>query len=120
MYITYKLIILLNIQYHITNSINITESAQKNKFILQDYKSNRCARCTSKAKAFVKKSLKFVQENEGLGEFLKSFNVSQCGMEESANYVASHVLDGLIIHDDLPDWHWGEYKVIRLLFLYIR
>ncbi|XP_026734009.1 cathepsin L1-like [Trichoplusia ni] len=113
MYITSILIILLNIQYHITNSINITESTNKIKSILQDYKTNRCTRCTSKADTFVKKSLKFVKENEGLGDFLKSFNVSQCGMKESANYVASHVLDGLIIHDGLPDWHWGEYKSVH-------
>ncbi|CAD0206275.1 unnamed protein product [Chrysodeixis includens] len=34
-------------------------------------------------------------------------------MENGANYVASHVLDGLIIRDDLPDWHWDEFKSIH-------
>lgn len=108
---TIKVVIVL--QFTIITATNITETTDKIKSILTKYKNSRHVRCSSfdKTENFVAKAIKLVEKNAGFGEFFKGFNVSQCSLNKGADYVKRHVLDGLIVHPVLPDWHWHEYKV---------
>ncbi|KAJ8705323.1 hypothetical protein PYW07_011150 [Mythimna separata] len=84
------------------------------KSIFTKYKNNRRIRCNifDKSDSFVAETVK-LEKNTGFDEFLKSFNVSQCFLKKGAEYVKRHILDGLIVHPDLPEWHWTEYKAVH-------
>lgn len=104
----------------ITCHLNFTDTTNKIKFILNKYKnSSKCSRfqrCLKKDKInnFVGKTLTFFDKTERFGDFLRYRNVSDCDNENSESYTREHILKGLLVHGDVPDWHWHEYKVKEL------
>ncbi|XP_075987384.1 cathepsin S-like [Anticarsia gemmatalis] len=104
------IIFILNLSL-IHSQLNITETTNKIKYILTNYKQKRCV--SDKMESFVSKTLKLVEKNKGLDDFMDSFNVSQCAVDASSDYVKRHILDGLIIQEDLPDTHWFNYKSVH-------
>lgn len=102
--------IILILQFSLISGININETANKIISIKTKYKNNRNARC-SMFDNIAAKTIKTIEKNAGMGEHLKRLNISQCSLDKGAKYVKKHILNGLIVHSDLPDWHWHEYKV---------
>ena len=105
--------IILILQFTLINGINVTETTDKIKSILTKNKINRHTRCGAfdSTENFFTKTIKMVEKNSGISDLFKGFNVSQCSLNKGADYLKKHILEGLIVHPDLPDWHWHEYKV---------
>lgn len=102
----------------ISAELHINETTYKIKYILNKYKNERHKRCNlnlgefSKIENFAENTLKILEKTERYGEYLKYFNVSDCCSSASdSEYKKQHIIDGFIIHDEVPDSHWEEYKV---------
>lgn len=97
--------------------MNITDTSNKIKIILNNYKTNskcsRIPRClnTEKLNHFVGKTLNFFDKTERYGDFVRHISVSECDSGKSESYRREHILKGLLIHEDVPETHWHEYKV---------
>lgn len=110
------LIIILFIKISLINcNLNITDTANKIKYILNNCNHSKFKRCSVNAKIndYVGKTLNVLERTEYIGNCLKYFNVSQCSGKRlhSGNYISKHILNGLLLHEDVPDSHWQEYKV---------
>lgn len=63
---------------------------------------------------FVGSTMNFLDRTQGFGEFLKFNNVSECAVNSNnVEYARKHILNGLLVRDDVPDRHWHEYKVSK-------
>ncbi|XP_028160645.1 cathepsin L1-like [Ostrinia furnacalis] len=51
-------------------------------------------------------------QNKSFGDIPEYFNVSECVGDKTSRNIKRHVLNGLIIHHDLPHSHWIEYKSV--------
>ncbi|KAG6448277.1 hypothetical protein O3G_MSEX005414, partial [Manduca sexta] len=107
----YLIIIFIKISF--ITCFNITETTNNIKDILVKYKNKRFSRCTNKLEGFVGKTLNFLDRTERYNDFLKYLNVSECSVRNDLAYVRRHILNGLIINEDLPESHWHEYKTIH-------
>ncbi|XP_045456456.1 cathepsin S-like [Melitaea cinxia] len=113
------ILLILFIQLSLINSeLHINETAHQIKYILNKYKSYRQSRCTdnneeySKLKNFAENTLIFFEKTERFGDYLKHYNVSDCHTSENRGslYNFQHIVEGLLIHSDVPVTHWDEYK----------
>ncbi|XP_073958794.1 cathepsin K-like isoform X2 [Choristoneura fumiferana] len=106
----YLLIILLQISL-INSKLHLNETLNEIKFILNNARYKKCVNCATDS--LFKNALSFFHRTEGFGDFLKTYNVSDCrGLETNPSYVQAHILDGLLIHHEVPDSHWHEYKAV--------
>lgn len=105
----YILIILLQISV-INSELSLNETLSEIKYILNNARHKKCVNCVTDS--LFKNALSFFHRTEGIGDFLRTYNVTDCGgLETSSSYIQEHILDGLLIHHDVPDSHWQEYKV---------
>ncbi|XP_072945972.1 cathepsin K-like [Epargyreus clarus] len=112
-----NMILLITIFLHIvvTNSLNINETTSKLKAILNEYehlRNTRCVNVTNKLENFAENTVKFLEKTRQFGEYLNYYNVSDCDGRGSENieYRTKHILNGFLISENVPDWHWDEYK----------
>lgn len=119
--VTMKLLILIINLSAISCQINITETAVEIQRIINKYKNNKLPRCvkSDKMESFVDESIDIFEKNTGLSEFWNTLNISECMGDTTSDYIRSHILKGLIVHDDLPVTHWEEYKVSSFSVLFI-
>ncbi|XP_047037295.1 procathepsin L-like [Helicoverpa zea] len=111
MYILKLIFILQLVQI---NGMQITDTPNKIRSISTKHEDNRQTRCLgSQASNLVSQTVDFFQKTEVLSDILKGLNVTQCSIDKSAEYIRKHILNGLIVHPDLPDWHWHEYKSVH-------
>ncbi|KAJ0171157.1 hypothetical protein K1T71_013356 [Dendrolimus kikuchii] len=97
------------------STLNVTDTTNKIKTILAKYKYNRFRRLQNLRNygVFLQKSLNFFEKTERYGEYLKYRNISDCNRSRDTTDMKNHVLNGLLIHDDLPETHWNEYKSVH-------
>lgn len=110
------LIIIVILKITLINcNLNITETANKIKYLLNNCKNSRFIRCSANEELdnFVSKTLSVLERTEYIGDYLKTFNVSQCSNKglQSDDYINKHILNSMLLHEDVPDSHWQEYKV---------
>lgn len=81
------------------------------------YDNYRLPRCTDseKMESFLTKTVNLVERSKS--ELENAYDVSKCLVNSSREYIRHHILNGLIVQDDLPVTHWHEYKV-SLPFIY--
>ncbi|XP_045779918.1 procathepsin L-like [Maniola jurtina] len=102
----------------ISSELNINSTTYKIKYILNKYKSFRTRRCVNtengeylKINNFAENILRVLEKTERFGEYLKYVNVSDCHVGESDNVCTKqHVFNGLLLHEEVPETHWEEYK----------
>ncbi|XP_026317244.1 cathepsin L1-like [Hyposmocoma kahamanoa] len=109
------IVILLKISL-INCNLNISDTANKIRYLLNSCKNSRFRRCSANAKLdnFVSKTLDVLERTEYIGDYLKNLNVSQCPNKslQSDNYINEHIFNGMPLHKDVPDSHWQEYKKV--------
>lgn len=103
----------------INSDLYTNSTTDKIKYILNKYRSLKTKRCVStgsdeylKVNNFAENTLRFLKKTERFGEFLKYINVSDCNVGASdIAYKTQHIFNGLLVHEDVPETHWEEYKV---------
>ncbi|XP_052753082.1 cathepsin S-like [Galleria mellonella] len=104
----------------VSSYLNLNESNYKLKYILNKYKNSNCAkyrRCVAEVNldSFIDKSLNFFDKTSRYGEFLNSYNVSECKRDtevQGTNYNKRHISNGLLTSHEVSDSHWNEYKSV--------
>ncbi|CAK1595538.1 unnamed protein product [Parnassius mnemosyne] len=109
------IIVIIQIAF-VGSNLQIKDAADKIKSILTRYKNFRDRRCVKpnlKLDSFVDSTVNFLVKTERFGDFLKSYNASECAgdITNSAHYLERHI-DGLLIHENVSDRHWDEYKSV--------
>ncbi|XP_013181948.1 PREDICTED: cathepsin K-like, partial [Papilio xuthus] len=77
----------------VTCYIQLKEVTDKIKSILNHTRERRC--------------FKNQEIDNFFGDILHNYNISQCGLNDLEKHFSS-----LLIHEDVPDEHWKEYKTV--------
>ncbi|CAB3258654.1 unnamed protein product [Arctia plantaginis] len=54
-----------------------------------------------------------MERSKSLSDLKDTYDVSKCLVNSSREYIRHHILDALIVRDDLPVTHWHEYKSVH-------
>ncbi|KAF9417744.1 hypothetical protein HW555_005251 [Spodoptera exigua] len=91
--------------------LGILSYCLNNTFSKIKLKNNRWPRCIDFTRpTFYERPVKIFERNS---DRMTKLNGNKCSLKTSSDYVRKHILDGLIAHHDLPDWHWHAYKSVH-------